>query len=453
MFLLRVVLLLSILAHGLPPAAGPAGTPANHRMDHLRTVIDKMPEAALRRLLLDAGLRDTATHRSILEAPATRRAEPSAGSGYPSEGNFLCTRSYGKGSFPLPCKPAREHWDWAFRERFGIAAWWGPSLHITNGSADLSEVQHYRDAHFSILDGGPSLACSGDPNATAPIGSPDQAFDCLARILKQLRALGLKLTLGWGDDISKTKYPPYRSAANVLGGVAGMGGVTDSGPGSWSITTPEVAWLVGELEKRNLTDGVAQIFFHDDEIGDSAATTNSVKWLRENANHIAPQTNTFSDSAPESLYTSGEFIFSPVSAAAPCASSFRSLKQAAAQEQYAVRGNGQDAAKMTDEQLTMYANDQLLSERYRLDLWPLFALGDGGSVVDTRSDSLVRVQVFSALAYGARGVIYYCWHDGVWNSTATDANFRPLSNYNVAKRTNADGKIVILSRFACCPSR
>ena len=36
-----------------------------------------------------------------------------------------------------------------------------------------------------------------------------------------------------------------------------------------------------------------------------------VEWLRENAPHITPQTNTFPDSGPESLYMSRQFIFAP----------------------------------------------------------------------------------------------------------------------------------------------
>ena len=40
----------------------------------------------------------------------------------------------------------------------------------------------------------------------------------------------------------------------------------------------------------------------------------------------------------------------------------------------------------------------MLADRYRLDAWPLFALGDGGGVPTYESDSLVRVQVYAALA-------------------------------------------------------
>ena len=38
----------------------------------------------------------------------------------------------------------------------------------------------------------------------------------------------------------------------------------------------------------------------------------------------------------------------------------------------------------------------------------LFNVGDGGGNPNVRSDSLIRVQVWSAIAYGSRGLYYYC---------------------------------------------
>ena len=171
------------------------------------------------------------------------------------------------------------------------------------------------------------IGCDGNPNSSGPPGSAAAALDCVSHVARDLDALGLKLALHPTDingiqNDRGVDYPPYdkwpdnagdavRYSKYVLGGVEGMGGVTDSGPGSWSLTTPEVAWVVRELEARNLSHVIAQIFFHDDEIGDSAATANSVRWLRENAPYITPQVNTFSDAAPESLYQDGQFLFSP----------------------------------------------------------------------------------------------------------------------------------------------
>jgi hypothetical protein len=344
------------------------------------------------------------------------------------DGNFLCTRSYGPGSTPLPCKPARDHWDSAFRHTFAITAWYPPGMHYLNGTADLGDVTAYAGAHFNMLFG-------GDGNIGCSVGtkfkkyqnqnelSPDQKFDCLEMALIDLRKLGLKLAFHPTDAGSLGSLG--KAAGQTVGGAAGMGGITDSGPGSWSITAPEVAWVVGELERRNVSDVVAQIFFHDDEIGDSGATAAAVRWMRTHSPGITPQANTFSDSGPESLYRDGQFLFSA--------------------EQYAITGSDPNSnnTDMVDQQLIMFANDQLLAQRYRLDYWPLFALGDGGDVTDVTSDSLIRVQVYSAIAFGARGIYYYCWSHGVWNTTATSTghpefNYLPLANYITVKKSNAD---------------
>jgi hypothetical protein len=62
---------------------------------------------------------------------AAAEAPPSS---YPSEHeNFLCARSYGDGSdYPLPCRPARDNWKSAFRDTFGITAWYPPGVKLVN---------------------------------------------------------------------------------------------------------------------------------------------------------------------------------------------------------------------------------------------------------------------------------------------------------------------------------
>ena len=60
-------------------------------------------------------------HRAHLTHPA---------SDFPSDhDNFVCSRTYGPGAYPLPCKPARDHWQSAFRHTFAITAWWPPGMH------------------------------------------------------------------------------------------------------------------------------------------------------------------------------------------------------------------------------------------------------------------------------------------------------------------------------------
>ena len=149
-----------------------------------------------------------------------------------------------------------------------------------------TQVFEYADAHFNLLFGGDgNIRCDGtDPNASGPVGSPEQSFDCIARALTDLDRLGLKLAFH-PSDITATNYTPYMNqstgvqSAKVIGGRAGMGGVTEGGPGDWAWTEPETAWVARKLQERNLTHVVAQFFFHDDEIGDSAATADAVPRL------------------------------------------------------------------------------------------------------------------------------------------------------------------------------
>lgn len=168
-----------------------------------------------------------------------------------------------------------------------------------------------------LFGGDGNIRCVGtDPNASGPPGSPEQSFDCITRALQDLERMGLKLAFHPSDimiNVSFFEHPggPEQGARVTIGGARAEGGVTEGGPGAFAASKPEVEWVVKMLAKRNLTKTVAQFFFHDDEIGDSAATDDAVRWLRENAPSIVPQANTFSDSAPESLYMDGQHVFAP----------------------------------------------------------------------------------------------------------------------------------------------
>jgi hypothetical protein len=369
----------------------------------------------------------------------------------PSEhDNFICSRTYGPGAYPLPCRRPRDHWQSAFKDVFGITAWWPPSMTYENGTLSTnltkSTIVPYAEAHFNMLFGGDgNIRCDDtDPDASGPPGSPMQSFDCLARALQDLERLGLKLSFHPSDIMinETSEIAPFGTPASVTqGGTGAMGGVTEGGPGDWASSKPEVEWVVKMLRQRNLSHNVAQFFFHDDEIGDSAATADAVRWLWKNAPTIVPQANTFSDSAPESLYMDGQLIFAP--------------------EQYAISadpsargGNydppGANTTAMVRQQMIMFANDQLLSERYRLDHWPLQCVPgacDSNDQVWLHADSLIRVQAFGAIAYGARGLYYYDWGFGIWGPKFNNASG---SNYDTVKKVNVDaakwGTLLLNSR-------
>ena len=315
-------------------------------------------------------------------------------------------------NFLLPCKPPRDDWKSQFKNKFVITAWWPPTM---------NQIHDYAAAHFNLVLGGNiATGCQYNGTISTP-ATTTEAFECYADAIPKMGALGLKFAFAFGH-FNRTNG----TAAKIPGGAASYGGVTETMPGGYP-TAKEVEWVVHELARRNLTDTVAQYFLHDDDAAASGAVEDSVRWLHENAPHITPQTNTFPDSGPESLYRTRQFIYSP--------------------EEYAVTGTTGNASSKTEGQLQYYENDQLIGERYRLDVWPLFALGDGGGVPVIRSDSLVRVQVYAALAYGARGLYYYCWGHGIWNMPQNPEDNQgigrgtPTANYPVVKATNADAAV------------
>jgi hypothetical protein len=76
---------------------------------------------------------------------------------------------------------------------------------------------------------------------------------------RKAAALGLKLSYDSGHYVRDT-------TSWAVGESAGFGGVAAIQEHGYStyLTAPEVAWIVGEMDKRNLTQQLAQIFFHDD---------------------------------------------------------------------------------------------------------------------------------------------------------------------------------------------
>lgn len=169
----------------------------------------------------------------------------------------------------------------------------------------MNQIHDYAAAHFNLVLGGNIVeGCQENKTSPSP-ATATEAFECIAAQLPKMEALGLKFAFA-GGHYNKTEG----IAASVFGGANSFGGVTQSGPSRYP-TAPEVRWVVRELEKRNATRTVAQFFLHDDDAYAQESVQDAVRWLHDNAPHITPQTNTFPDSGPETLYTSRQFIYSP----------------------------------------------------------------------------------------------------------------------------------------------
>ena len=66
----------------------------------------------------------------------TTASGPPPPSPFAEHSNFICARSWGEGSYPLPCPRAnRDLWRQPFfRDNFIITGWGGPEIRFRNGS-------------------------------------------------------------------------------------------------------------------------------------------------------------------------------------------------------------------------------------------------------------------------------------------------------------------------------
>ena len=254
-------------------------------------------------------------------------------------------------------------------------------------------LHQYAAAGFNLVMGG-NMVRGCQVNGTIPSpATADQAFGCFLAQLPLIEGLGLKVAYANGG-YNHTAVP----GDQIHGGKDAMGGVTDGVSFNHPVypTTPEVAWVVNQLEEHNFSHLVVQYFLHDDVVSNNEAINDAVNWLKANKPSIVPQTNT-GNQGYDTLYQDRQPTFVP--------------------EEYAIDGSITEATReiAVEAELALYESNNYIAQRYRLSPWPLFALGDGGGVRNLASASLVRIQVYSAIAYGMKGLYYYCWGARVHN--------------------------------------
>ena len=218
--------------------------------------------------------------------------DPLENSSYPSEhGNFLCWRYLGTSdagdNYPLPCRAARDGYSAELLDRFVISAWWPPTLNV---------LHEYVAAGFNtVLTGNIMGGCQH--NGTSPaLATANDTFECIAAALPLIDRLGLKAVFNLGGWVSSGDPSSF-----VLG--PADGGVTDNTNMSRPhyLTTPEIAWLVAELQRRNMSAVVGAIELHDDVTVMANPTAATISWLRDHAPWHVPLSNA---GASPALYAS-----------------------------------------------------------------------------------------------------------------------------------------------------
>ena len=239
-----------------------------------------------------------------------------------------------------------------------------------------------------------------------------------------------------------------RGGTNLTSGLGSPGGPTwfdypldfNSIPFSRGSSIPELKWITQELRRRGKLEQFAGIFVRDDTLTQSGVDIAATEWLKANEPSFVPLVNQVGGATgPQTLYRTGLFISGP--------------------EQYSyahscMDGNCSDTSQESwndkaMQQLNRHATNMLVDFRFGLQSWPLFLVGAGNGPLNSsnpdkgrgniRSDSLVRWAAYSAVAFGAKGLYYYCWGGGIyWYNSDSSKPGRPTSTYQTVVEANAD---------------
>lgn len=375
----------------------------------------------------------------------------------PDHLNFLCM-NYTR-PVPLPCHAAADQWKprWfskstPSRRKFVIYAWWPPNFLDFDAYAaagfNLALTENYLGGECWKLG----------PNRTV---THDQLLDFNIEASTEYARRGILTVFNTGNTCNKQLARSATVAyGNRTGGrIEGRVNLTarafgaERKPGvrarSKGQTVPELEYITTELARRGVLDQFVGIQIHDDTEVQTGETIASAAWLAEHTPNFVPFVNQVSGaSGPQTLYRTGLMVSAP--------------------EQYPIQCPASDCANASTfnathaaiNQMSAYETNALDDERYGLDSWPLFHIGDSqgpfdqpdpdqdsrGSIysMNVRSDSLVRWMGYGALAYGATGLNWYCWGGGIWwgprFGTGDDMTKpgRPTPMYATVREVNAD---------------
>jgi hypothetical protein len=349
-------------------------------------------------------------------------------------GNFQCRQPFGGSpeEYPLPCRAPADDYSSRAAHEFVITAWWAPLIASTDDHGEADQLQEYKQAGFNAVRTSNVAAFCQHLKLIPTPATADEAFGCIANASRRIDKAGLMSIFAPGH----WEVTPTITGA-TFGGNGSLGGLTSrSSSGQFDsifprgtinidgpslITAPELAWIKSEASVRNVS--FAAIFLHDDSFRVAADTAHQTKWLSKHWTASPGMTNG-GTSDPVGLYRSRQFVLSP--------------------EEYSVHGEpGSNATQMAYSQLMMYQANAYVAQRYRLRSWPIFALGDGGFIKDITSDSLIYLQVYGALAFGAKGLDYYCWGNAIWRVTVNGSSFAKgvaMSTYPHVRTANIDAQ-------------
>ena len=252
---------------------------------------------------------------------------------------------------------------------FPISAWWGPVGY--GGASSTPEFEMYAKAGFTnvqVSDRGPTRCTDWK-----------ESWDFIVDNIRHAAEYNMTAL------VDTYRCLPWGGEANYGGDAQGPVGKFVQRHNNHKITLPEVKWLAKQL--LNFSNAVG-LLITDDGVDMARNEVEEVEWMIENTPELLPWVNQCGDGS-EWLARAGTPYAVP--------------------ELYSVNppanANVSTVEKQCAAQLGGYESWTVKSGRFGLQNFPLVNIGDGGDTGLIRSSSLVRFQGYSAVAYGAKGVM------------------------------------------------
>ena len=356
----------------------------------------------------------------------------------PDHQNYLCM-NYTRAT-PLPCQDTSQGWrprwfDKQGRPRFIVYAWWPPAT---------PDFAAYADAGFNLALTGNALGGYCAHKGLNSTVTHDELFDANVAASVALAKHGILTVFNTDNDCNEQlDRSPTVAYGNATGGlVEGFVNLTAKAPGpfhwtgqvarSKGQTVPELEYITAELTRRSVAEHFAAIQIHDDTLTQTGATIAAAAWLKAHAPWLVPLVNQVGgNSGPQTLHRSGLFVAAPEQYPLACpvcrpgAQTRTSHQSATLTRPGSTLGQDSNCTTINATQgalaqMNLNAGNAAVDARFGLHHWPLFQIGGGNGPLDgpsspdagrqnVRSDSLVRWMAYSAIAYGAKGLNYYCW--------------------------------------------
>jgi chondroitin AC lyase len=337
-----------------------------------------------------------------------------------SDSGYLCKNV--TADWPLPCSrraAAAAQQYYPFAGSFPINAWWGPIGYAESAEhADprpSEEFLAYAAAGFNML----MVSDRGGDHCDNTNASTDWNASWAA--------IQRDIALGWEHNMTSL-IDTYRCipwGPPALNGGGDAEGATNRFLSSVSdlnhvITLPEVQWLAPQLAR---LQGAAGLLITDDGVTLARNELEEIAWMVEHTPTLFPWVNSCGDGA-EWLARAG----TPFAVVEQYTDTYGAKPPSG--------GNGTALAeRLAGAQLAGFDVWGGKALRFGLVNWPMIGDVSPTSAGQLNSSSMLRIQAYGAVAFGAKGIFWYSWGQALWQFEPHAPG--PTAIYPVVAEVNA----------------